>query len=101
MTRKFTRSAIIQFGAWITTFDWSELVMLEDVNDKVAYFATITWIMVEKFFPLTPVIITNTDKDWVTPKIKKLISQRQKAHRLKKFNLRDKLAKKVRIEIKS
>ena len=70
MIRKFTRSAIIQFGAWITTFDWSELVRLEDVNDKVAYFATITWIMVEKYFPLTPVIITNTDKEWVTPKIK-------------------------------
>ena len=63
MIRKFTRSAIIQFGAWITTFDWSELVMLEDVNDKVAYFATITWIMVEKYFPLTPVIITNSDKE--------------------------------------
>ena len=72
MIRKFTRSAIIQFGAWITTFDWSELVRLEDVNDKVAYFATITWIMVEKYFPLTPVIITNTDKEWVTPKIKKI-----------------------------
>ena len=100
MMRKFKRSAIILFGTWITRFDWSELIMLKDVNDKVAYFATITWIMVEKYFPLTPVLITNTDKEWITPNIKKLISQRQKAHRSKKYKLRNNLAKKIRIEIK-
>ena len=100
MMRKFKRSAIIQFGTWITTFDWNEMIMLSDVNDKVAYFATITWIMIEKYFPLTPVIITNTDKEWMTPNIKKLISQRQKAHRLKKIKLRNNLAKKIQIGIK-
>ena len=100
MMRKFKKSAIIEFGAWITRFDWSELFMLRDVNDKVAYFATITWLMVEKYFPLTPVLITNTDKEWVTPNIKKLILQRQKAHRLKNYKLRNKLAKRIRVEIK-
>ena len=81
MIRKFKRSAIIQFGNWITRFDWSELINLKDVNDKVAYFVTITCIMVEKYFPLTPVIRTNTDKEWVTSNIKKLkakISQTEK-----------------------
>merc|ERR1712240_587601 len=48
MIRKFKRSAIIQFGNWITRFDWYELINLKDVNYKVAYFVTITWIMVEK-----------------------------------------------------
>ena len=74
--------------------------MLRDVNDKVAYFATITWLMVEKYFPLTPVLITNTDKEWVTPNIKKLILQRQKAHRSENYKLRNKLAKRIRVEIK-
>ena len=98
--RKFKRSAIDFFGSWITWFDWSELIKLKDVNDKVAYFAAITWIMVEKYFPLTPVTITNTDKDWVTPNIKKLIAQRQKAHKLNNYELRNSLAKKIRIEIR-
>ena len=74
--------------------------MLVNVDDKVAYFATITWLMVEKYFPLTPVSITNTDKEWVTPNIKKLIAQRQKAHRLKKYKLSNNLAKQIRVEIK-
>ena len=100
LIRKFKKSSILAFGYWITRFDWSELFLLEDVNDKVAYFTTIMWIMVEKFFPLTPITVTNADKEWVTPSIKKLISQRQKAHKVKNYKLRDLLAKKIKIKIK-
>ena len=56
--------------------------------------------MIEKYFPLTPVTVTNTDKEWVNPNIKKLIAQRQKAHKTKKYKLRNKLAKKIRLGIK-
>ena len=56
--------------------------------------------MVEKYFPLTPFTITNSDKEWVTPIIKKLIIQRQKAHRMKNFKLRDSIAKKIKIRIR-
>ena len=91
---------MLAFGYWITRFDWSELFLLEDVNDKVAYFTTITWIMVEKYFPLTPIIITNADKALVTPGIKKIISQRQKAHKTKSYELRDSLSKKIKGKIK-
>ena len=92
--RKFKKSALISFGNWLTRFDWSELFSLSDVNDKVLYFSTITWLMIEKYFPLKPVLISNTDKEWVTPDIKKLIAERQKAHKLKDYDLRDYLAKK-------
>ena len=39
--RKFKKSAMIQFGAWITNFDWSILLNINDVNHKVNYFYTI------------------------------------------------------------
>ena len=100
MMRKFKKSALISFGNWLTRFDWSELFSLSDVNDKVLYFSTITWLMIEKYFPLKPVLISNTDKEWVTPDIKKLIAERQKAHKLKDYDLRDYLAKKISVEIR-
>ena len=94
MMRKFKKSAIILFGAWLTKFDWSKMFKLQNVNDKVAYFSTITWLMVEKYFPLRLVKISNTDKEWMTPKLKNLISKRQKAHKSNNHDLRDYLAKK-------
>ena len=96
MIRKFKKSSILAFGFWLTRFDWSELFILEDVNDKVAYFTTITWIMVEKYFPLTPITVTNTDKEWITPKIKRLILKRQNAHRRKNYKLRDALKREIK-----
>ena len=92
--RKFKKSAIILFGAWLTKFDWSKMFKLQNVNDKVAYFSTITWLMVEKYFPLRLVKISNTDKEWMTLKLKNLISKRQKAHKSNNHDLRDYLAKK-------
>ena len=60
----------------------------------------ITWLMVEKFFPLQKIIISDSDKAWMTSKVKDLISQRQKAHFAKNFDLRKHLAKRIREEIK-
>ena len=100
MPRKFKKSAIIAFGSWITKFDWSILFQIKDVNQKVLYFATITWLMVEECFPLQKIIISSTDKEWMTPKIKDLISQRQKAHKAKNFELKNYLDRKIKHEIR-
>ena len=100
MVRKFKKSAIIEFGSWITKFDWSVLFQIKDVNQKVLYFSTITWLMVEKIFPLQKIIISNSDKEWMTPKIKDLIAQRQKAHNANNVDLKSYLAKKIRTEIR-
>ena len=45
-------------------------------------------------------MISSTDKEWVTPKIKDLFSKRQKAHFEGKFEIRDSLAKIIKKEIK-
>ena len=77
--RKFPESALCGFGNWITTFDWSEQFKLMDVDDKVSYFATISWNMVEIFFPLVTVKLTDNDKEWMTPYAKLLIQTNTKS----------------------
>ena len=64
------------------------------------YFSMITWQMVEKFFPVQTITISSSDKEWMTLKIKKVIIQKQKAHKLHNFEMRKHLAKRVRLEIR-
>ena len=65
------------------------------------YFSTITWEMLDKFFPVQTITISNNDKEWMTLKIKNLIIQRQKAHKLNNIELRNHLAKRVRQEFRN
>ena len=53
------------------------------------------------YFPLKNVVVSSTNKEWVTPKIKSLISKRQKAHFEGKLEIRDSLAKQIKIEVKN
>ena len=55
--------------------------------------------MIDSIFPLQKIVISNTDKEWMTPMIKNLISQRQAAHDANLTALRDCLAKRIRREI--
>ena len=89
--RTFKKYAMLQFGAWLTKFDWSTLLELKDVNQKVTYFYTIMWMMIDKFFPLIKITVTDNEKPWITPKIKELISQRQRAHAAKNYDKRNHL----------
>ena len=101
MVRKFKNSALIEFGSWIVNFDWSILFGIENINDKIDYFSTVTWLMVEKLFPLQKIIFSGSDKEWMTPKIKDMIAQRQKAHKAGNANLTKYLARKIRLEIRN
>ena len=98
--RKFHKSAMIAFGAWLISFDWQILLNITDVNLKVAYFFTIMWTSIDKYFPLIKVTAVKNDKEWITPKIKSLIADRQKAHMCGNFLKRNQLADMVRLEVK-
>ena len=58
ITRKFHKSAMIQFGIWLINFDWSFLLNINDVNLKIAYFFEIMWIMIDKFFQPIKIVVT-------------------------------------------
>ena len=68
--------------------------MISDVNQKIAYFFEIMWFMIDKFFPPIQVVVADSDKKWITKKIKCLIAERQKAHKSKNYTTRSLLAKK-------
>ena len=93
-TRIFHKSAIMEFGSWLTKFNWNILLMISDVNQKIAYFFEIMWFMIDKFFPPIQVVVADSDKKWITKKIKCLIAERQKAHKSKNYCTRNLLAKK-------
>ena len=88
MIRKYKDSAIREFGSWINAFDWSLMFQIKCVNEKVQYFAAITWLMIDKYFPTQKITISSSDKEWMTVKIKDLIRQRQKAHKAKNIELK-------------
>ena len=98
--RRFNDSSIREFGSWLVKFNWCEMLKINDVNQKVAYFMNIIWTMIDKFFPLIKVVITNNDKKWITSEIKYLIAERQEAHHKKNYEARNHIAKKVRYEIR-
>ena len=78
--RKFPKSTKNHFGAWISSFEWGQLYDISEVNDKISYFSVLLWKVIDIYFSLLKFVISSTDKEWVTPKIKDLFSKRQKAH---------------------
>ena len=99
-TRIFKKSAMQQFGNWITHFNWCEQFQMCDVNEKEAYCYDTVWRNIEKYFPLVKVNVSNTDKEWITSELKDLFSKRQRAHKEGNFVLRDCLAKKIKYKSK-
>ena len=99
-TRQYKKSAMQQFGNWITHFDWSEQFQMCDVNEKEAYCYDTVWQNIEKYFPLVKVNASNTDKEWITSELKDLFSKRQRAHMEGNYVVRDCLAKKIKTKVK-
>ena len=101
LMRRYPKSAILNFGHWITRTNWEAQYELDDVNKKVEYMCSTIWQKIDENFPLKPFKIANTDMEWMTPEVKQLIKQRQKAHFTGNIDLSNHLSKKVQIEIRA
>ena len=55
--------------------------------------------MLNRFFTPIKIVVAKNDKEWITPKIKCLIAQRQTAHHSGRQVVRDQLVKNMKIEI--
>ena len=93
--RLFKKSILLEFGFWITNFDWIEQYLLDDPNSKAQYLNDTVWAKINELFPYIKVNLTDTDEEWMTLEIKNLIFQRQIAHLQNNTDLRDHLAKKL------
>ena len=72
-------SHLRDFGAWITTSDWSSILNISEVQAKFDFLHSCLMKAVDTFFPSRKVKISATDKPWITSSLKLLIVQRQKA----------------------
>ncbi len=77
-------SAIREFGQWLVNYPWTEVLTVDDVNTKWENFSTTATRSYHHFFPTKRTKMHPTDVPWITPRIKKLITQRNKAF----FNMR-------------
>ncbi|KAI8513921.1 hypothetical protein Bbelb_082450 [Branchiostoma belcheri] len=87
------------FGQWITTYDWEEVLNAPDTQSKTDAFYDKVHSKLEEHFPTKTIKMHCNDKPWLTPEIKNLVQQRQKAFANKQDNtwrgLRNKIQRKI------
>ena len=99
--RRYPRSGIEALGRWIATHDWfGELGTNHTVDDLTSSFSSHLTEAINRIFPPITVKCHQTDKPWITPGIKKLIKDRQKAFHNHNIPVWKSLRYKVQEEIK-
>ena len=66
-------------GNFITSLDWTSLYRLSSCQDKYDLFYNLLMLGLDTFLPKKKIKIHCRDKPWITPELKRLISDRQKA----------------------
>ncbi|XP_072016828.1 uncharacterized protein [Amphiura filiformis] len=79
VVRTFKDSQIREFGTWIQDQNWSNVFEANNTQEKVDAFYEHLNSAMESFFPHVKVKNHDNDKKWITPRIKKLIRERQAA----------------------
>ena len=80
LVQLYPRSSIDAFGRWATTNAWfSELDSSATVDDLTTSFTSQLVRAIDRIFPTKLVKCHPSDKPWITPAIKTLIRDRQKA----------------------
>ena len=77
-TRPLPESQIYNFCSELTQFQWKALLETPDVNTKVQLFHTYIRYLLDKYFPLKYVTVSNLDKEWMNPELKSLLRKVQR-----------------------
>ena len=78
-SRDLRTSSVHAFGRWITNFDWSPLLNLSRVSEKFDLFSQTLLNAIDSYLPLRRVKVCSSDKPLVSNKLRRLITQKQKA----------------------
>ena len=98
--RPLKQSSILAFGNWLVHYPWAEVLTVEDVEEKWENYITTITASYHHFFPEKSLRQHPADLPWITDKIKRLINQRNHAHRTGNTDLYRPLRNKVIREIK-
>ena len=79
--RPMPDSAMREFGQWVTQHQWTEVLEEEDVHTKWQNYVSTTTEAFHHYFPAKSVTVHHpSDAPWMTPKIKRLMRQRNWAY---------------------
>ena len=79
--RHFTEEAQADFGHWIITKDWSDVLLATGSNDKARLYQAHVDAAMDKFFPLRTVRRKSSDLPWINKAIRKRIRRRRRVYR--------------------
>ena len=63
----------------LSHINWSPMYHMNSCNDQFQYFSSVVNDIIEKYLPLKRMKVDSSDKPWISPEIKVLISKRQAA----------------------
>ena len=95
VVRPLPDSGLRLFGQWITTNPWSEILQLSDPSDKCSLFCDSLMSKLNAYLPSKEVEFDNNDKEWMTPQLKTMFKQREKAFQRKDKPLWRRLRNKI------
>ncbi len=98
--RPITDSAVRQFGQWVVRYPWTEVLTVDDVSIKWDNYVSTTTQAYHHFFPTKEMTLHPCDVPWITPRIKRIMKQRNRAFHTDS-NLYRTLRNKVIREIRS
>ena len=78
--RPLNSQSICDFGRWIGTYCFDDLCSIVNLNSKVQQFNSLLLEMFHKFFPTKVVVVSESDKPWITSDLKQMIKMRCKLH---------------------
>lgn len=79
MHRPMSDSCIREFGQWITHHPWTEVLEPHDIQTKWQNYISTTTEAFHHYFPAKRITVHPSDAPWMTPRIKRLIRQRDRA----------------------
>ena len=79
VTRPLPDSGLRLFGQWITQYTWDDMLQLQDPSEKCSLFIQTTLSKLDEVVPTKEIKIKDNDKPWMTPQIKAVIIERERA----------------------
>jgi hypothetical protein len=98
-SRKITPRTLAMFQDKMESTKWVEVVQVEDVDEAASSFLLTLKSIFDSCFPEVAYRLRPDDKPWITPRIKMIINQRDRAYKEKKTLKYLRLRDQVRSEI--
>ena len=67
-----TQLGINEFGRFLTTHNWYEILSTDDIDEKTLNFHNTIRSKYEEFFPEKSITVSPLNKPWMTPELKRI-----------------------------